>query len=282
MSFETEKFSNDRDILVKQLLAEARKRFDIEEVQTNDEINRLLSEIQEIVDNGDTAKTIEEFTIENDFNDPIFANLATQLNSLFSKEFLQKCLISRITIRPDIIHLAIGKGIYLTLDEYQAWRQENPKIDEFKVRAENFTTFQTSGWLRENFDIDHPIPLPIVIYGFNKGEDENVDYLASFHPNARDGLYKLGTVTHEIGHHIFQFILTLEQREEFTSLATGAVPFTKYAKLYRNKEVYSEEQFCEAVRLMTTNSAYLKESVPQLYSWFANVLPEIHPVTPTT
>lgn len=133
--------------------------------------------------------------------------------------------------------------------------------------------------MRDNFDINEPIPLPIVIYGFNAGEGNNVAHLDSVEPAMQDELCKFGTVTHEIGHHVFQFVLTLEQKDEFTALANDAVPLTEYAKLYRDKKVYSEEQFCEAVRLMTTNPTYLKESASELYQWFVSVLPDIHPPT---
>jgi len=277
MSFETEKLSNDRDVLAKQLLREAEERFDIEEVQTNEEVYRLLSEIQDITENGNETESGGELVVENDSNDPTFVNLAEQLNFSFSKDFIEKCLISRITIRPDIVHLTIGEGLYLTRDEYEAWYQENPQIDEFKVRAENFTTFQTSDWLRDNFDIDESIPLPIVIYGFNQGEEEGVAHLASIAPSARERLYKFGTVTHEIGHHVFQFVLTEEQKEDFSLLTSGVVPLTEYAKSYRDKAVYEEEQFCEAVRLMTTNPDYLRELAPKMYDWFQRVLLDIRP-----
>lgn len=277
MGFETEKLSTDRDVLAKQLLAEAEERFDMDEVQANEEIYRLLSDIQDFAEKSEVPKITGEVTVENEFDEPAFDTLAEKLDSTFSKELLERCLISRITIRTDIVHLAVGKGLYLTREEYESWQQENPRIDEFKVRAENFTTFQTSGWLCDNFDISEPIPLPIVVYGFNEGEGNNVTHLDSVEPDTREELYKFGTVTHEIGHHVFQFVLTPEQKDEFTTLANNAVPLTEYAKLYRDKNVYGEEQFCEVVRLMTTNPTYLKESAPELYEWFVSVLPDIHP-----
>jgi hypothetical protein len=281
MSFETEKLSTDRDVLAKQLLADAEERFDMDEVQANEEIYRLLSDIQDFAEKDEVPKITGEVIVENEFDEPAFDNLTEKLDSAFSKELLERCLISRITIRTDIVHLAIGKGLYLTRDEYESWQQENPRIDEFKVRAENFTTFQTSGWLRENFGINEPIPLPIVVYGFKEGEGNNVAHLDSAEPDTREQLYKFGTVTHEIGHHVFQFVLTPELKDEFKELATDAIPLTEYAKLYRDKSVYSEEQFCEAVRLMTTNPTYLKESAPELFKWFVDVLPDIHPAVPS-
>lgn len=268
---------NPRELLNEDVLIKhATERFDIEEVQGNEEIYRLLLEIQDISDNSEEIKS-PEAKIENDFDDLTFNDLEENLKATFSAEFLQKCLISRITIRPDIIHLAIGKGLYLTRDEYKTWQQENAKIDKFKVRAENFTTFQTSGWLRDHFEIEQPIPLPIVIYGFNESEHENIAHLDSINLNLRERLYKFGTVTHEIGHHAFQFVLTSEQKNAFILLIAESEPLTEYAESYIGKDVYSEEQFCEAVRLITTDPEHLKKSVPELFRWFENSLPGIHP-----
>ena len=281
MNYENEKLLSDRDVLAQELLAEATERFDMDEVLANEEIYRLLFEIQNMTEDNETVESANETVIENDSGEKDFTNLTEKLHSAFSKEFLQKCLISRITIHPDVVHLAIGNGLYLTRDEYEAWKQDNPKINEFKVRAENFTTFQTTGWLRDNFDIEKPIPLPIVIYGFNEGE-EDVAHLESIDRHKRLQLYKFGTVTHEIGHHAFQFVLTDEEKKEFATLAKETVPLTEYTKLYQNKEVYNEEQFCEAVRLMTTNPTYLNKLAPKLYTWLENTIPDIKPAPTAT
>lgn len=276
MSIENSKIPADRDLILQQLLDEAETLFDINELQTNEEIYRLLYELEY------RAKTNESISlesngleIENDLHDPAFTDLASELYSSISPELLQQCSISRITIRPDIIHLAIGKGLYLTRKEYDVWRNNNPLVETYKVRAENFTTLQTTGWLQDQFQISDTPPLPIVIYGFENDEHSGVRHLQGVSSHIQGKMYKFGTVTHEIGHHIFQFVLTKEQKRAVAELATIVDPITEYAQSYHNQQMYPEEQFCEAVRLATTRPKYLKDTAPEMYRWFEKVLPGI-------
>jgi len=280
MGIENQRQSGDREMLATRLLADASERFDLDEVAENEELYRVLGEIQEIAQ----GETLPHTHIEIEGAEAIgFEHLEDFLSHSFSDALLSKALISRITIRPDIVHVHVaGKNLYLTEKEYTEWVAENPAVRHFKVRAENFTTFNTTGWLSENFDIKDAIPLPIIVYGFQDDTGETMEYLKEYSRERRESLYKLGTVAHEIAHHLFSYVLSPTQKEEFKNLADHAEPLTAYAKKYQEKAVYVEEQFCEAVRLLTTHASSLEQTAPKLYAWFKEHFPEITEYTEET
>jgi len=103
-----------------------------------------------------------------------------------------------------------------------------------------------------------------------KPESEGLDYLSGREEREAAKLYYLGTIAHEIGHHILEKEVTSseENREAiFPLLREKAV--TSYVTKKHITEgtiVFFHENFAEAIRLFTTAPEYLREHHSELFT----------------
>jgi hypothetical protein len=202
--------------------------------------------------------------------DPDFADLPTRLESIFGKYLLDECLISKITYYPDTVLVAIdGQHYAVPVDEYAGLVASSPGVATHRVRA----------YGAANINL-HPaskryMRTPIGIYSFTGEPLENKDYLPGVNEATKSRVYKQGTVVHEVAHHIWNNILTSEQREEWKRLSQQSPSLTQYAESYEGRQAWDEEQFGEAIRVYTTNYSYLLEHSEAAAGFINETLPRL-------
>lgn len=269
-----------RSNLAQRLLVEAEERFgeDVIGFNSNSELVRTYEEALAYRDSEERINydfSVPEY--EGFDTDPELQSLPEDLKKIFGEDLLGACVISRFVNRSDLVNLLIGdKDIYITVEQYEQWMEDSPAVRDFKVRAENFTSWTP------NFT-GGVMPLPIAVYSFSGEDLDKFDYLDDVPESERMRLYKLGTVAHEVAHHILDYLLTSEEREELMQLCVNLEPLTPYAKKYKEQDHislagYANEQFCEAIRLFSTTPDYLKTKSPALDKWIRNTLPEVKSV----
>ena len=144
-----------------------------------------------------------------------------------------------------------------------------PEVKEKRYRAEAFSSWN----LDENFSQKF-VPTPIYLYSYDENLNE-IEYLKDILPKEKMKLYKLGSVAHEVAHHVYDYIINPEQKKEWEQIINKINPITNYAKSYFNTKLKYEESFAEAVRLKTTVPNYLKINFPIVYQFFINNIPDI-------
>jgi hypothetical protein len=87
--------------------------------------------------------------------------------------------------------------------------------------------------------------------------------------------HKLGTIAHEIAHHVYDYLMDADMRAEWRELVDGMQPITDYAKSYAEKKQKYDEFFTEAVRLKTTVPDYLKTNFPEINKFLTDNFPSI-------
>ena len=152
-----------------------------------------------------------------------------------------------------------------------------PEIERFRYRGINFTSWNTDF----NFSKKY-INTPIYIYSFHQ-ENKKLDsfkYLENVPEQDKMKLYKLGTVSHEIAHHIYDYAMDAKKKKEWQDLSDKLLKqgksITDYANEYSGKDLMYDEIFSEAVKIKTINPDYLKENFPEMNDFLNNNLLEIN------
>lgn len=115
-----------------------------------------------------------------------------------------------------------------------------------------------------NQDLDH------VNSGLRHDADPDnlgVGYLNAFPKERRRQIYILSTVSHEIGHHLWSYFIQGKPAEsEFREIIDRTGSITPYAAKHGQHGApdYSEN-FAEAVRIYTTNKAFLSAEVVKFF-----------------
>lgn len=262
--------------ILDRLTREANERFTAEDVfEVNPELARLWEEV-EAFNTSETDEPIRTSSIEYEgfTSESGLENLPDDLQKVFTKDLLEACVISRVVNRDDIVNVLLGeKDMYMTVEEFRDWSSVSPEIKKYKVRAENNTAWVTQGYVKAL------MPLPIHLYSFEGENMSDYDYLDSDDEVEKLYRYKFGAVAHEVAHHIQNYLLTERENEALEKLCTQYPPLTPYTKKYlegtHQYRSYVNEQFCEAIRLLTTNPHFLKLKAPDLYNYIRGILPEI-------
>ncbi|QQS61326.1 MAG: hypothetical protein IPN70_00105 [Candidatus Moraniibacteriota bacterium] len=216
-----------------------------------------------LVENED--KEIEFLGIDSD---PDTKDLKNFLFDSFGEKLLKKCLLSKIQYFSETVNIQI-KGIdyILPVDSYIEWEAKMPEIKERKFRAESFVFWNTDQEFSKKF-----IPTPIRLYSFY-GEDPNrFEYLSIFSEKEKMKQYKLGTVAHEVAHHIYEYLVLKNDRKKWEDLVEDSEYITEYAGMYKDDTIKYDEFFAEAVRLHVTSPEYLKRKFPRIEEYIFSVL----------
>jgi hypothetical protein len=216
--------------------------------------------------------------IEIDFldfdNDPDISDAKKFVYKVFDRELLRKCLISKIEYISDKINVQINNTDYiLPVDVYAEWKKIISEVKNKKFRAENFTSFNTDLNLSKKF-----ITTPIYLYSFYDEQPEQLDYLSNIPTEQKMRQYKIGTITHEIAHHIYNYLMDADKRIQWEELVNATQAITEYAKIYTENEFKYDEFFAEAVRLKTTTPDYLKINFPKVEKFLTDNFPGIKSV----
>lgn len=205
-----------------------------------------------------------------DFNgfedDPDISDVEDYVNTSFDSGLLEKLLISKIEYSPDEVYVKINRLVYaLPIDVYAQWIRIMPEVKKMKFRADNASTWNTDLNFSKKF-----IPTPIRIYSFFDEQVKELSYLKDIPEKEKMRMYKLGTISHEIGHHIYSYLMSTDMRKEWNELVDSVGDITEYATLYSEDKLKYEEFFTEAIRLKTTVPEYFKRNFPGIEQFFIN------------
>lgn len=254
-----------------------RERFDYESLLTSEgddqaKIHELLEIILKAQTYDDALEQSKKTEIEfSGFtHDKDILDAKEYIYQAFGAELLQKCLLSRVKYSPDIVNLLINDTEYmLPVDVYRQWKAEIPEVHDKKFRAESFVLYNESRISRKY------ILTPINLYSFYGDRPEQFDYLANVPEIERMRLYKLGTISHEIAHQVFSYLMDMDKRKQWEDLIDSTQAITDYARMYQRHELKYNESFAEAIRLIITSSEYLKINFNSIYAFLKDNFPDI-------
>lgn len=190
---------------------------------------------------------------------------------VFGAELLQKCLVSKVKYAPDRVKVLInGTDYMLPVDIYKEWEAVMPEVKNRKFRAESFVLWNTDSNFSKKF-----IPTPIHFYSFYGEQPEQLDYLTHVPAEQKMRQYKLGTITHEVAHHVYDYLMDADKRTEWKELVDRTQAITAYAKSYAEDKLKYDEFFTEAVRLKTTSLDYFKANFPEIDQFLTDNFPDI-------
>lgn len=112
-------------------------------------------------------------------------------------------------------------------------------------------------------------------YSFWGEQPEQLDYLSDVPAGQKMRQYKLGTIAHEITHHIYHYLMDADKRARWQNLINRTQAITAYAKFYAGCESEYDESFSEAVRLKTTTPDYLKTNFPEIDQFLTDNFPNV-------
>lgn len=226
------------------------------------------------------AQSYDEAVAENkdkeiDFsgfeNDPDIPDAKEFIYRVFGAELLQKCLVSKVKYAPDRINVQInGTDYMLPVDVYVELEKQMPEVKSRKFRAESFVLWNTDPNFSKKF-----ISTPIHFYSFHGEEPDKLDYLGHVSVEEKMRQYKLGTVAHEVAHHVYDYLMDADKRKEWKELVDRTSAITDYAKSYAEHKLKYDEFFTEAVRLKVTAPDRLKTDFPEIDQFLTDHFPEI-------
>lgn len=147
----------------------------------------------------------------------------------------------------------------LPIDVYTEWEKQMPEVKNRKFRAESFVLWNTDLNFSKKF-----ISTPIYFYSFHGEEPEKLDYLGHISAEKKMRQYKLGTIAHEVAHHIYDYLMDADKRKEWKALVDQTSVITEYANSYAEHKLKYDEFFTEAIRLKATAGDYLKMNFPDI------------------
>ncbi|MFA4930950.1 MAG: hypothetical protein WC570_03755 [Patescibacteria group bacterium] len=209
-------------------------------------------------------------------NDPDLAEAPIQIEDAFGSELLKQCLISEVDYQPNIYFCVInGKEYFIPQEMYQL---NAARLKPNKYRAMNSSDFIIHHSAKAYYRT------PIRIFAFDNSEGLDQKYLTHIDDlTERKRLYKIGTIIHEIGHHMADIIVKQKKDnwkkwQEIVSQRPESM--TSYSKKYQGDDIQGDdiyfcEEFAEAIRLYTTSQKYLRENYRSVFDYIQSSFPQI-------
>lgn len=212
-------------------------------------------------------------------NDPVMELAVSQLSEIFNEELLAKSLTSEIQYYPDTVairhsydHKELTRAAFSELIDNLSAEDAHILISK-KIRALTCSVF--------NQDSVEYQPLPILLFAFTSSDWHNVDHLNGLSEGEQEYRLKLGAISHEIAHSLFNYTLTRNDYDEWEVVASQYPPFTEYARKYESgvhaQQRDFNEEFAEAIRLAVTAPAYFEEHFPLAKDFVQRHFPQIKP-----
>jgi len=193
------------------------------------------------------------------------------IKRMFSERILKAARISKITNRTEVVDLMLDQTnqYFLPLAEYEKMKKMFPQVIDIRTRAENLASLNP----------DHKISTPIFVYSFIDESTDKFNYLRDVPDDIKMKAYKIGTINHEIAHHIYLHVLTDGQKQKWQRVLEVIGSLTSYSQKYINgthdQGMRFDEEFSEAVRLRTTTPNYLRNEFEDVWNFFEEELPDI-------
>ena len=205
-------------------------------------------------------------------NDPDIPDAEEFVTKAFGAELLRQSLVSKVRYVPDRINVQIsGVDYMLPIDVYKEWEAVMPGVKDRKFRAESFVLWNTDPDFSKKF-----IPTPIHFYSFYGEQPEQIDYLADVPDKQKMRLYKLGTIAHEVAHHVYAYLMDTNKYTQWKKLVDKTQVISAYAESYtEHEQKYYDEFFAEAVRLKTTVPDYLRNNFLEIDQFLTENFPSI-------
>lgn len=211
------------------------------------------------------------------------------LENNFSQELRSKLSITEVSLETDIVWVRVPatekNSAYDTYVPSDAFAERLDQLEESEAKL--LKSYVRRAVSHVAYNSLHPklqnrkeaFKTPIYLYNqefdiqnnkikTGKIDEAGLDYLAESE-NFQES-YLLGSVAHEVGHHIFENIVlnNKDLLEGFVESITQKDETTEYASGFDVKEnpyLGYHERFAELIRLYTTAPEYLKKNNFQLY-----------------
>jgi len=260
----------------------------------NSPLKKNWKKLKKQLENGegetDYLKAYEKMTdpeiVMNDF--PVSGDkIGMFLVRHFDRDDLKMGLIDRIDLDGSTVILMLPKDndLHIDADQYfvpseefssmwDRWdRDTRDKISQFVHRGHS-----QSHWYTEKYTEGKFIRMPILISNQNYDvqnraivenkdlKEFGIDYLEELPIEQRREQYILGTLSHEIGHTWYTYIIERNPsvEVEWKKYIDKYGNLTGYAQMYEDRNPNHtkdyNENFAEAVRLMTTCPKYLEKN----------------------
>jgi len=188
----------------------------------------------------------------------LFFGVSEFVANAFDSRLLEECLISEVVYYDEIVNVNVGgSDFYLPSELYSEVVDAYPVVREVRYRAETF-----AGWNSLHDFSKKYFGTPILMYD-SLNESISKSYLDGVADADRERLFGFGTLAHEIGHHVYEYLFDSEMRDVWRGLVDGNAALTEYIAQYDGDKLYSES-FSEAVRLRTTVPEYFSDRFPEL------------------
>ena len=237
---------------------------------------------ERILDGILKAKSLYVATVENanhqvEFNgfdsDEETKEFPRVLQESFGQELLEKCLISNISYDPSKVNVRFGDGdYYLSDDAFLRWQKQMPIMADYTYVGDSYTSWNTDPEFAKTV-----IPTPIRFFSFSAENPDEYKYLDHLDEEDKSKAYKLANFAHQIGHHMYAYLMPRDKRENWKSLVDKNPFVTKFVEeTYADDEDLKYEQsFTESVGLYVAVPEYLKKHNPDFYEYIANNFSQI-------
>ncbi len=235
---------------------------------------------------GDSQTEFIGFTDGNDYIDKDYTNIKDVTTEVFGKDLLKKCAISEVSLLSDTVNVQLGQEeFFLKTEDYLKLKQMSREIaPDINIADYKYRAFSDQNWNDPKSGYNF-FPTPIRLL---KIIDEDLDdknkfpYLNGFDEAEKTRLYKLGTLFHDIGHHIYFYLLDSQKEIQWQALINKSGHLTNYSSRYSSgiagDKVKYDEEFSEAIRIYITNPKFLIDNYGDIYKFLETNFPDINPL----
>lgn len=215
-------------------------------------------------------RPVSEMILAGFEQDLDFVGLAQFLRENFGQSFAQKLAIKEINYQKDTVYFRLAqKHYYIPLENFLSLTKTFPSLVEYKLRAQAFSKWNSQLRLQQDKTL---LNTPINIFAFLPSDLAKAQYLEDVVEEDKMKLYKLGTVAHELAHHLYDYLFSEEDLLAWAKVVDAENFSTGYADSYDETNFSNDEKFSEAVRLYTTVPQYLASHFPEVFAFIKNKL----------
>lgn len=208
-------------------------------------------------------------------DDPDLINFQQEIDSWLNSDIKNKLLISEINYDSNEVLILFNNFPYKIPNQvFLELRMKYPDYDWLKAKRRAFS--EVSFVTDKSAFTYYKTPIKIFSFAGEKIDDiyvaKNLPYLQSIALNKRLENFKKGTIWHEIGHHIYSYIVEKSEKnnhdwqELVENFGGGITPYSKIQKELIHETDFAED-FAEAIRLYMKNKEYLQKKYPDAFEY---------------